>query len=112
MGPPFWADLAKRPLVLIDQTDQNLGYDTTANRAKTVTAGASGGLAEYVVPQWSLGMPTCRGDANLRRGEWRDSEMAGYRFSRRKPHALPALQITHREGMIVVNLARARECNR
>ena len=57
-------------------------------------------------------MPACRGDANLFLGEWRYSEMTGYRLARRKPDALPALQITHRERMIVFNLALARDRDR
>ena len=51
------ADVAKRRFVVIDQTDQNLGNDTTANGAKTETAGTSDSLAEYVEPQWSVRAP-------------------------------------------------------
>jgi hypothetical protein len=57
--PPFRVDLAKRRLVVIDQADQNLDNDTTANGAKPQTAGANGSLTEDVVPQRSFGPPTC-----------------------------------------------------
>jgi len=38
--------------------------------------------------------------------------MAGNRLSGREPDALAALQITHSKGMIIVDLALARDCNR
>src|SRR5262249_7444745 len=99
-------------LVLVDETNQHLGNNAATDGAKTETAGADGSLAQNVEPQWGFGAPSCRGDANLLCGGWRNSETAGHRLSGREPDALAALQITHSKGVIIVDLALARDCNR
>jgi hypothetical protein len=62
---PFPVPLAIGRLVRIDESNQYLGYDPSPNWAKTLTTCTDITLAENVVPERSLAVPTDGSDANL-----------------------------------------------
>jgi hypothetical protein len=70
-----------------------------------MTLGKYIGFAENVVPKRSLAPPACGCDANLLRSKHGNSDVTGHGFAGRKPDSLPSLQVTHRERMIVLDLA-------
>src|SRR5215469_6728526 len=102
---PFLVALTIRCRVRINEPNKYLRHDPAANRTKTMTACTSVGFAENVVPQRSLVMPTRGSETNLFLGERDDSDMTSHRLARGQPYALPSLQVTDGERMIVFNLA-------
>ena len=70
-----------------------------------MTARTSVGFAENVVPQRSLATPTRGSETNLFFGERDDSDVTSHRLAGWQPDALPSLQVTDGERMIVFNLA-------
>src|SRR6476646_4456333 len=87
----------KRCRVRINESNQHFRHDPAANWTKTMTSCTGIGLAENVVPQRSLAVPTCGGDANLLRAKRGDSEVTRHGLARREPDTLAALQITDSE---------------
>src|SRR5271163_460619 len=80
---PFRAVLTKGRRIHIYESNQHLRHDPATHRTKTMTACASVGFAENVIPEMSLPMPARGSDANLCRREWRNSYVTGYGLSRR-----------------------------
>jgi len=69
---------AKRCRVGINESNQHLCHNPATNWTKTMTACKGVGLAENVVPQRSLALPTRGGNPNLHRGERGDSDVTGH----------------------------------
>src|SRR5215471_3668614 len=105
LRPPFLVAVTIRCRVRINESNKYLRHDPAANRTKTMAARTSVGFAENVVPQRSLAMPTRGSEANLFLGERDDSDVTSHRLARWQPDALPSLQVTDCERMIVFNLA-------
>jgi hypothetical protein len=104
LGPPSLVALTIRCRVRINESNKYLRHDPAANRTKTMSARASVGFAENVVPQRSLATPTRGSEANLFFGERDDSDVT-HRLAGWQPDALPSLQVTDGERMIVFNLS-------
>ena len=93
MRLPVPAVLTKRCRIRIDESNQYLCHNPATNWTKTVTSGTRVGFAEDVVPQRSLALPPRRGDADLLRGERRDSNVMGHGLAKRgaSAHAIDAV---------------------
>src|SRR4029077_17714628 len=74
LRPPVAAVLTKRCGIPIDESNQYLRHNPATNWTKTMTACTGVGLAENVVPQRSLTLPTRGGNADLHPGERGDSD--------------------------------------
>ena len=104
LRPPFPAALAKRCGICIDESNQYLCHDPASNRAKTITSCTGVSFTENVVPERSLALPVCGCEANLLRSERGNSHVTGHGFAGREPNTLAALQVSHGERMIVLDL--------
>src|SRR5262245_31770785 len=109
---PFGRRVAYRRAIQIEQADQDLADDSSANRTQPVAVGADGRLPKNVKPQRRLAAPPGRSRADLVSRERRYAEVPGNRLTGRQRHPLPALEVAYCERMKLLDLAVAGDHHR